>query len=462
MLFQSASFLIFLPATVAIFWLIPRAWRPHWLVVSSYLFYATWSVPYALLMFILVVANWGIIRAAQDLPARRRAILTAGIAGDLLTLGVFKYLGLVEQTARSAAASLGVPLPIPDLVFVLPLGISFFTFEYVHALGDAGRGPIPVSSFTEWHAFCAFFPTQIAGPIKRLQQFIPQLRALPRPTGADLTHAVELICGGLFKKLVFADTLAVVADAGFADLHGLSQLDAWAALTAFAFQIYWDFSGYTDIARGAALLFGFRVPLNFRQPYLAADVSEFWERWHISLSQWLRDYVFIPLGGSREGVARTLRNLLITFLLGGLWHGAAWHFVAWGGYWGAMLAIYHYLGSIKRRPALPRVAGIAITFLIALVGWALFRLPVTDAATLVTALVVGGNRPAVLPTSKIALTLGVVVAYFGFAALRSAAATRLPAWSPWPALRGVYLAGLLGVAVIAAPVGYRAFIYFQF
>src|SRR5438874_2260115 len=289
--------------------------RVHVMLVASYVFYASWSVPYAAMIFGLVVMNYvfGLIlgRATQ----RRKAVLAAFIGVDLAVLAIFKYFDFgLSSLAGGTNWLLGSSWNPPLLRLVLPLGISFFTFEFIHYLVDISRGAVAVHSFSKFHVFAAFFPTQIAGPIKRFQDFVPSLVTLGRFDPALAREGLWLIGRGLGKKVLLADRLAPIATAGFSTASGgaMGTGEAWLTALAFWLQIYFDFSGYTDIARGSAALFGFRIPINFDAPYLATSLTDFWHRWHISLSTWLRDYVYIPLGGSRVTKPVVVRNLLIT------------------------------------------------------------------------------------------------------------------------------------------------------
>jgi alginate O-acetyltransferase complex protein AlgI len=468
LLFQSAEYLLFLPICVFIFWNLPSRWRIHFLMLASYVFYAVWSVPYAVMMFVLVLFNWFAATFAVSHPSQRNRVIVGAIVADLAILAVFKYLNFLIQNASGvASATAGQAMIFPRLDIVLPLGISFFTFEFIHFLVDVRRGAMPKMRFSEFHVFASFFPTQIAGPIKRFQDFLPQIGAVQALTIATASEAAEWIVIGLFKKAVLADSLAYIVDTGFVSTSRLTTVDAWISALAFAFQIYFDFSGYTDIARGSALLFGFRIPLNFAQPYLAGDVSNFWQRWHISLSTWLRDYLFIPLGGSRGARAQTARNLMITMVLGGLWHGAGWQFLVWGAYWGIVLVLYHQWLRVREHApnwlaALTRVRPIAIaaTFLVVLIGWCFFRAPPGEALEVISAMLLPEWGTSVFPRRSMLFVAVVVIGYFLLAGLGN----RLGGiWQETPApVRALVLAILVLVFVVAAPSGVRTFIYFQF
>ena len=491
MLFNSIYYAFFLPVVLALYWAVPRPVRYPLLLAASYLFYMNWIPVYLALILGLTVVNYGFGLALGR--QRRRALLALAVAADLGVLAYFKYANFFLDSARAA----GLDLPTANIL--LPLGISFFTFEFIHYVVDVWRGSPPVRDFVQFALFAAFFPTQIAGPIKRYQAFVAQLQKYPRFDPLLAEDGVRLILRGLFKKVVLADNLARLANAGFDHPGQLTTLDAWIAVYAFAFQIFFDFSGYTDIGRGSAQLFGFTVPENFAAPYLARNLAVFWRRWHISLSSWLRDYLFIPLGGSRGGRGATYRNLFLTMALGGLWHGAAWHFVAWGAYQGLGLVGLRFWSDRAGRPAaadpfppaqrpparlwparlrapLGTVLAVALTFHVTCLGWVLFRAPVlvpqphstlTAASDLFRRLLWPAEADGVYSAQDRLTVLGIVAAYFvvvgggGWVRDRvpAALAVRLARWGP--VLRPVYYAVLI-VWMIVFPAISQRFIYFQF
>jgi len=470
-LFNSLEYLLFLPTAWALFWSFPVRHRTTVLLVASYVFYASWSVPYAAMVFALVVVNFlfglALGRTARD----RRLVLAAFIAFDLGVLGVFKYFDFASVSIVAGAHTLfGLALDPPLLRLVLPLGISFFTFEFIHYLVDIYRGEVPVHSFSKFHVFAAFFPTQIAGPIKRFQQFVPSLALLDRFDPVLAREGVLLIGRGLAKKSLLADRLSPWANRGFAAATdgSISTTDAWLVTLAFSLQIFFDFSGYTDIARGSAALFGFRIPINFDGPYLATSLADFWHRWHISLSTWLRDYVYIPLGGSRRARVVVMRNLLVTMLLGGLWHGAAWHFVGWGALWGCGLAVHHLVRPyLTPRPSFgARIAGWAFTQVFVLVAWVLFRADSFSAAGVMLRAMAGSGAPVSLLAVKDVVAILAVAAGLVVLTLLARTGRSLPLrvpMGPWrPALYGAACAIVILIAFVAAPTGREAFIYFQF
>jgi len=366
MLFTSPVFALgFLPVALGGFWALGRAGAGKlalaWLLGASLFFYAWWSPVFVLLLVASITVNYLLGRLVSRRDNAACALLLAGVAADLALLGWFKYAGFFFGVNRGA---------------VLPLGISFFTFQQISFLADSYRGNQGRTVPLGYGTFVAFFPHLIAGPIVRAREIVPQL---VRP-GLALLRQDEIAAGmtifllGLAKKLVLADTFAQFSNVGFdAASNGaaLTFFEAWYAVLAYALQIYFDFSGYSDMAIGLARMFNIRFPLNFDSPYQALSISDFWRRWHITLGAFLRDYVYIPLGGNRRGEVRRLLNLMVTMLLGGLWHGAAWSFVLWGGLHGAYLVV-HALWQ-RTGVALPRALAWAITLLAVIVAWVPFR-----------------------------------------------------------------------------------------
>lgn len=380
MLFTTWGFWGFFILVLVGFYVLPLRHGKLFLLAMSYWFYMAWDWRFGGLLLFVTATNYV---AAKRIPVsserRRRWLLRGAVGGTLAVLGFFKYY---DFFAASLAALLGLPDESWQLRIILPVGISFFTFQGLSYTVDVARGDMPPArSFVDFSLYLAFFPQLVAGPIVRASDFLPQLESWRRPAQAELSEGTGLVLLGLVKKMVFADQFAVVANAYFGALaENPGAAAAWTGVVAFAMQIYFDFAGYTDIARGCGLLLGFRFNLNFKRPYLAMDMREFWHRWHISLSTWLRDYLYIPLGGSRIGRVRTYTNLMLTMLLGGLWHGASWTFVVWGGYHGALLALDRLVrpqggeGSPfwRRTLALRTVARVG-TFALACVGWVFFR-----------------------------------------------------------------------------------------
>ncbi len=374
MLFATVNFAVFLTVVLILFYTAPAGLRRYVLLVSSYVFYMFWNPVFILLILTLTAVDYCAALWIEQNAGRRRVFaLWISLAANVGLLGFFKYTNfLIDNWAWLA----GVPAARYHLALILPLGISFHTFQSISYVVDVYRGQQrAVRDPVDYALFIAFFPQLVAGPIVRAGEFFGALFHWRPPRGGEVREAAVMILTGVVKKIVLADQFAIVADGYFNSLAGTpGTAAAWCGTLAFTMQIYFDFSGYTDIAIGCALLFGFHFPVNFRRPYLSARLTEFWRRWHISLSRWLRSYVYIPLGGNRHGRARTYRNLILTMLVGGLWHGASWNFVIWGGYHGAILAVERALG-VKRDEDAPRLRPLRalLIFVVVCVGWVFFR-----------------------------------------------------------------------------------------
>jgi D-alanyl-lipoteichoic acid acyltransferase DltB (MBOAT superfamily) len=386
MLFNSLDFALFFPLVAALFFLVPHRLRAIHLLFASWCFYAAWRPAYLLIVLFTTlldyVAALGMDGRADGLA--KRAFLSLALAGNLGILFVFKYFDFFVGQAWSVANALGHPFERPALGLVLPLGISFHTFQAMSYALDVFHGRVKVERHLGlYFLFVVFFPQLVAGPIERAGNMLPQFRERHALDLGRVARGLQLMAWGLFKKSVIADRLAPYVDRVYDHPRDWTGLPLVLATVAFAYQIYCDFSGYSDIALGSAEVLGFRLSTNFRSPYSAASISEFWRRWHISLSSWFRDYVFIPLGGSRVSSARRAWNVLVTFVLSGLWHGASWTFVAWG----ALNGLYLVLGiatedaraSLSERAGLARFprAGRALatwtTFALACAAWVFFR-----------------------------------------------------------------------------------------
>jgi alginate O-acetyltransferase complex protein AlgI len=376
MIFQSLDFLIFLIVVFCAHWLLPWRLRNLFLVAASYFFYGYVHPWFLYLLWFVTVAVYGCALGMDAFTAQRRNFLLLGLAACLGMLGVFKYFNFFADNFIAAAGRLGVVLSQPTVRIALPVGISFFAFQGMSYLIDVYRGDIRARrNFVDVALFKAFFPQLVAGPIERATHFLPQIEGRRELRAEACFEGVLLMIWGFFKKLVIADNVSVIANKVFALDHPAFPL-LWAGVLAFCVQILADFSGYTDIARGTAKLFGFDLIENFRHPYMASSPVDFWRRWHISLSTWLRDYVYIPLGGNRGSRFFAARNVMITFLLSGLWHGASWNYVLWGGYWGVLIVLYNNLTDFAPRwmsssRLLPLKIG--LMFLLTNIGWLLFR-----------------------------------------------------------------------------------------
>ena len=463
MVFPSFEFAFFFPVVLALSWALmphPRAWKPF-VLAASYLFYAAASPRYCLLLAGLTLANQlGAVlvhRAPDERTAKR--IVAAMVAVDLGVLGVFKYYGFFVDEFGRLLDSIGLGMPLPLLTLALPIGLSFITFQAISYVVDVKRGLLPPASTLDFGLYLSFFPHVVAGPIVRAREFIPQLAKPRNPSDVAVGAAVVLIALGLVKKVAIADYLArEVVDPVFGVPEAYAAPDVALAAYAYAAQIYCDFSGYTDIAIGVALLMGFVFPQNFNSPYRATSFRDFWRRWHMTLSRFLRDFLYIPLGGNRGGKWKTARNLMITMTLGGLWHGAAWGFVLWGALHGVCLVVERMLSGRVKAPAWLRWA---IVFHVVVFGWILFRAESLDlVGTFLSQLTEPGEATLWAP-----VTVGAIVAVIGFQLLPPDPLERLRlrvAALPSYAL-GFGLAAV--VALVGATVpseGVPPFIYFQF
>jgi len=369
-LFNSYEYLIyFLPAAVLGFFAFgerPR-WAVRWLVAASLFFYGWWNPAHLPLIVASIAGNFWLAHRIQRSPHRHRWVVT-GVAANLALLGVFKYADFILRTL----AQTGLMDPV-ELGLALPLGISFFTFTQIAFLVDVSRDKATEPSFDNYALFVTFFPHLLAGPIIHHSEMMPQFQstANKRVDWRNVAAGLFLLSIGLAKKVFLADPLVPLVSAGFDHATTIGTLQAWLSALAYTLQIYFDFSGYTDMALGAALIFNIRLPINFDSPYRSLDLRAFWHRWHMTLSRFLREYVYVPLGGNRAGETRVLANLLLTFLLGGLWHGAAWTFVCWGALHGLGLCAVRLWRRTGR--TLPAPVAWAVTFLFVVVTWVFFR-----------------------------------------------------------------------------------------
>lgn len=355
MLFNSYEFIfLFFLSTVLIYRTLHVKYRIWFLVVASVVFYAQWSLEHLWILLSSIVLNYLFALKMRSLVVNKKAFLALIVILNLLPLGYFKYAGFLH---------------ISDHSLVLPLAISFFTFQQIAFIVDIYRGKINLEGFREYLFFVMFFPQLVAGPIVHYNELIPQIKqpCFLHFSKSDFGAGLLLFSIGLFKKVLLADSLGVIADSAFSD-GGLSSYEAWRGIVAYSFQIYFDFSGYTDMAIALALFFGIKLPMNFNSPYKSKNIVAFWRNWNITLSNFLRDYIYIPLGGSRVKIGRQAFNLLATMGLGGLWHGAGWNFIVWGLAHGVLLAISHV-----SRVKLPKYISIVFTFGLITLLWVLFR-----------------------------------------------------------------------------------------
>ncbi|MEW6167547.1 MAG: MBOAT family protein [Pseudomonadota bacterium] len=476
MVFSSNVFLfLFLPLFLALYYAAPPRARNAVILLGSYAFYAWWRVDFLLLFIVVTLWNYATgrcIAAAGPGSRAARGWLIAGVAVDLGVLGYFKYANFGIDTLNTLLGLAG-GAPITAMHVILPIGISFYIFQAISYLADVYRGDVEASRDPiAFSAFIALFPQLIAGPVLRYKDLAHQFY--------DRRHSVELFAQGatrfmqgFIKKVFIADTIAPLADQALA-LESPSMADAWLGALAYTAQLYFDFSGYSDMAIGLGLMMGFRFIENFNQPYVSQSITEFWRRWHISLSTWLRDYLYISLGGNRHGTLKTYRNLLLTMLLGGLWHGANWTFVVWGAWHGMLLAIERACGVTANVKGFS-VSRWALTFLLVVIGWVIFRAPdIASAGRFYAAMAgsgeIGLSAPyaAALDSLQIAVLILAygVLAFGGWRLRRSAGG---PAPTPSGALALVRpLAQALVLPIFALAVlrlsaqSYSPFLYFQF
>jgi alginate O-acetyltransferase complex protein AlgI len=383
MSFNSAQFLLFFAAVFSLYWLLPFRWQNRLLLAASLYFYASWDYRFVpLLLFSSLVGYvFGILIHKAEDKRRRKALVVGSVILNMSVLAFFKYFHFAESSLRSAFALIGVAWEPPGFHILLPIGISFYLFHTLSYLIDIYRGiSKPTRSFPDVALFVAFFPLLVAGPIERAAHLLPEIQAARTFRWDKLVRGMDLILWGFFKKIFIADNLAVLVNRVYDNHEAYGGATILLATVAFAFQIYGDFSGYSDIARGISKFLGFELNLNFNLPYFAQSPSDFWKRWHISLSSWLRDYLYISMGGNRAGTLATYRNLVATMVLGGIWHGANWTFVIWGGYHGLGLVAQRLVPfpAVSRLP-LPGAARaetalkIMLMFAFTLGGWMIFR-----------------------------------------------------------------------------------------
>ncbi len=485
MLFTSLDYLLFLPVVVTLFWILPLKFRLPMLLAASWFFYMCWNPAFIALIVGMTAFNYYFGKLLNNADQHKKLIFGIGIVANLLCLGVFKYANMFVTSVSSAAGLITGHNPDWSVNIILPLAISFFTFEFIHYLFEIYRGNKPVDSFVLFSLFAAFFPTQIAGPIKRYPDFVAQMNAHQEkhPTLKMFDDGLPLILVGLAKKILFADNLAVLVQMGMKDPASYGAPELWLFAYAFAFQIYFDFSGYTDIARGSAMLFGYKIPINFNMPYIAKNMSDFWHRWHISLSSWLRDYLFIPLGGSRGGRWLTHRNLFLTMALGGLWHGASWSFMIWGVYHGLALIVHREYTFLRDRVAFLKsfsetklygALSVLLTFHVVCIGWVFFRVenishaflivkrmilmrPIFSSAEQGQFFVLKENMPVVVPVVLI-MVAALLVQNWPVSYLNSKSYFKtLPA-----PVKAAFCTVVLFALITFIPDDQKPFIYFQF
>jgi alginate O-acetyltransferase complex protein AlgI len=470
MLFNSVEFALFLPIVLALYWATRFRAQNAILLVASYVFYGAWDYRFLSLIVLstLVDFSCGLGLGRTEDEVKRRRLLAVSLVANLGILATFKYYGFFVESALGFLSWFGLHPNPPLLQVLLPVGISFYTFQTISYTFDVYRRRIePTRSLLTFATYVAFFPQLVAGPIERAKHLLPQMQApRKRPTAEVLRSGLFLILLGLFKKVAVADAVAPIVNDAFAAGSSAGAGTLLFGVLAFSLQIYGDFSGYSDIARGTSRLFGIELVRNFEQPYLSRNITEFWRTWHISLSAWLHDYLYVPLGGNQRGRFNTYRNLLLTMLLGGLWHGAAWTFIVWGGLHGLLLTGHRALGGYvpRGRPTAPRLrdAGkILLTFSAVSLVWIFFRAEsLGDAVDYLGGLF--GNAWGVVDIDAL-----VLVTFSGLVLFVIDVAQRTTGEHPvvlrWPAaVRGATVAVLLVSVVIWAGGSAQPFIYFQF
>ncbi len=475
MLFNSVVFLVFIPVFFLAYFLTRGMARVWVSFVSSYLFYGWWDWRFLGLIIIVTVVNyWSSLRieASDDQRVRKRWA-TAAVVGCLALLAVFKYTDFALDTVVSAFSFLGLHLPEVDSGIILPVGISFFTFQSLSYTIDVYRKTMPAErSLLRFATFVAFFPQLVAGPIVRASLLVPQLHRDFSFRWDSFSAGFGLVVWGYFMKVGIADSLATVVDVRFASPEAHSGFSLLVGVVFYSFQIYCDFAGYSYIAIGIGRMLGYDLGINFDRPYFSANFSEFWKRWHISLSSWLRDYLYVPLGGNRKGPTRTSINLFITMLLGGLWHGASWTFVVWGGLHGLYLTLQRTIGAratkAARRLGLPmalwNLAAIALVFCIVTLTWVFFRARDFDSAWVILAKIFSLNlADATRIPNMFHVVKGVgLIAILWTLEAMSFKFKMAEALKERPLVGAGAVAMLLWLVALAGTFSSNAFIYFQF
>ena len=476
MLFNSLAYLIFLPCVFLLYWLLPHRFRWLLLLISSYYFYMSWNAKYiVLILFTTVVSYFSarMIERASEKRKKKRILLLSG----LLCLGVlfvFKYFNFAFESITLVLRMFSIRLNPWTLNLLLPVGISFYTFQTLSYIIDVYRGDIAAERhFGHYATFVAFFPQLVAGPIERTKNLLPQIKAIHRFDYDKASYGLKLIAWGFFKKLCVADVIAVYVDAVYSSLDSNTGFPMLVAVLGFSIQIYCDFSGYSDIAIGTAKLLDIQLMDNFRSPYFSKSVKEFWSRWHISLSTWFRDYVYIPLGGNRCGKVRNIFNLMVTFLVSGLWHGANWTFVVWGGIHGLAQAVERICDKFLQAFRKKRI-GAVVSWIVVLafcsIAWVFFRADsVRDALFILSHMFTGISKGTryfsnsiglgVFACAKIAFMVGIL-GFFDFFSLK----TDVIRWigNRKVVIRwGIYIIFVM-IIYLFARVGNNSLIYFQF
>ena len=474
MLFNTWEFALFLPLVLAGYYALSQPAQNRLLLIASFVFYGWWDYRFAGLLAASTAFDFYLaLRIDQaDDRGRRKRLLILSCISNLTLLGFFKYFNFFTDSFVALAAGFGITLDVPTLRIILPVGISFYTFQSLSYTVDVYRRNLPATrSLVDFALFVSFFPHLVAGPIVRATKLLPQIQTKRVVTLEHLSTGVVLILIGLFRKVAIADTVAPIVNQIFAQPETQSSANLVIGVYLFSIQIYCDFAGYSEIARGVARLFGIELTENFTQPYFSTSITEFWRRWHISLSTWLRDYLYVPLGGSRHGRLATYRNLFITMLLGGLWHGASWTFVVWGALHGTYLAVHKLLLGERRDgsraavedagPAWPmQLGGMIGTFHLVCFTWIFFRAETFGHAwAYVRGILSLAGGPAADHVATLLVAMMLLLPLDAAQRLMRSS-TPVLAW-PWPVRAAVYAAMVL--AMFALRTDERVpFIYFQF
>jgi alginate O-acetyltransferase complex protein AlgI len=470
LLFNSITFAVFLAILLPLYWML-RFRAQNWLLlIGSWVFYAFWDWRFLGLLIFQSLIDFiagGLMGQSDDEKFRKRVLITA-IAMNLVILGFFKYFGFFVDSAIGVLEWFGLRPNPPLLKVLLPIGISFYTFQSITYSFDVFRRRLPpTKSLLNYSVFVAYFPHMVAGPIQRANHLLPQIEhARRRPNRDQIRSGLVLILVGLFRKVAIADAVAIVAGKAFAAPGNAGTGLLWLGILAFALQIYGDFAGYTDMARGVSRLFGIELTLNFEQPYLSRNITEFWRTWHISLSTWLHDYLYIPMGGNQGGRLATYRNLFVTMVLGGLWHGAAWTFVIWGAIHGGLLAIHRAMGGYVPRGHLDRlrfldIPKILFTFLLVCLAWVFFRaIDLTTAVDYLTGMF--SYRPGRVSMDD-AVVVAISILFILIIDVSQRVTRDQEAVLRWaPPLRGIAYAMFILWIVLWSGGEAQPFIYFQF
>ncbi|MFP4313014.1 MAG: MBOAT family O-acyltransferase [Alphaproteobacteria bacterium] len=478
MVFSSLIFLfLFLPVFLGLYYLTPYKFRSITILIGSYFFYAWWRVDFLLLLVAVTYWNYIISKLILKNDGNQigRRWMQLGVVGNLICLGFFKYFNFGVDSLNALLNESGMQT-IEALRFILPIGISFYIFQSISYLIDVYRKDAPPpSKFTDFAAFISLFPQLIAGPVLRYKDLADQFTQRTHSFEKFSQGAYRFMCG-FVQKVLIADSVADLVDKSFA-LEDPSMADAWLGALAYTVQLYFDFCGYSNMAIGLGLMMGFKFIENFNHPYISRSITEFWRRWHISLSAWLRDYLYIPLGGNRKGVVRTYINLFLTMLLGGLWHGANWTFILWGAWHGGILAIERGLGArqkekgtIEQKPSIAwNGAKMLFTFFLVVLGWVMFRAENVSQAFDYYGAMFGANANTgisdglhwqITGVSMTALAIGLIWS-FAAPAFEKYAGTQFKHTRKWY-IHGVMIALFLLAVIKLGAQNYSPFLYFQF